>query len=498
MEGERLDSTPAGRGGEALSSSPSLPLWIVALASALALMLVARYVSISGTWLDDYWQLWISGAPAGALADRLIADTHPPWFNLVGRVILSLTSDLIVPARLVNLTFACAALGGGLYALRTLPADLRWRLFLLIVASGGTVSLSALAASFRVYPWILAIAALQAAILLAVVLRRSSPAPLAALVTAVSVGLHYGHAAGAIAIALVTIALSWRQGDRRIVGAVTIGLAAGIFADVGFALVQLPHWRANANVSWAALGPSAALSAFAAVLVDYVVFNLLAVLFVAMAATRGAARSIGWLLSPLALAFAAWLVLAPAMPILSRYLPSVTALLAAAAAFAWHRLRFRRGVDILLAAAIAFQPLVFSWMRPPLAGWEVGARAAAAIKRQCPDSPLYAIPAGRFGTDPDSRLSHFETPVMGLAYAKVGGKFGLQPQLVTAPTQIRLGSCPAIVWMESAHGIERFSPQAVLNRAQLEVRANASARFVPTPNGALLLISSADRLQHGS
>jgi hypothetical protein len=49
--------------------------------------------------------------------------------------------------------------------------------------------------------------------------------------------------------------------------------------------------------------------------------------------------------------------------------------------------------------------------------------------------------------------------------------------------------------MESAHGVERASAEAVLRRAQLQAPANAAARFIPTPNGALLLISPADRLQ---
>jgi hypothetical protein len=211
---------------------------------------------------------------------------------------------------------------------------------------------------------------------------------------------------------------------------------------------------------------------------------------------RGNARPIAWLLAPLPLAFAAWLALDAAKPIIvPRYLPSVTALLAVAAAYGWYLPVLRRALDGLVALLIALQPLVFAWARPPLPGWEVGARTAAAIKRECPDSPLYAVPAGRFGNDPDSPLARFETPVMGLAYASVGQKFGVRPQFVTSPTPIRESRCPAIVWMEAAHGVEHAPVATVLRRAQLEAPANASTRFIPTPNGALLLISPADRLQ---
>jgi hypothetical protein len=472
------------------------PHWVLVAASAVALALVFRYVLASGTWLDEYWQLWISGAPAGSLVERLVNDTHPPWFNLLGRAILWLTGSAVVPARLVNLTLVTAALGGGLYALRGLPAELRWRVFLLLVATGGAVGFAALGSSFRVYPWLLALAGLQAAVLLTLVLQRPAPSSLAAIVTAISVGLHYGHAAGAIAIALVTIALAWRQHTRGLAWALAMGLAVGAAADLAFAIAQSPHWRAHANVSWIAENPGGALSAFAAVLVDDGVFNLIAVVLIVLAVMRGNARPIGWLLAPLPLAFAAWLTLDAAKPIIvPRYLPSATALFAVAAAYGWYRLRPGRALDALIALVVALQPLVFSWARPPLPGWEVGARNAAAIKRECPDSPVYAIPAGRFGNDPDSPLARFETPVMGLAYASVGQKFGLRPQFVTSPTPMRESRCPAIVWMEAAHGIEHAAPDAVLRRAQLEAPENASARFIPTPNGALLLISSADRLQ---
>jgi hypothetical protein len=315
-----------------------------------------------------------------------------------------------------------------------------------------------------------------------------------AVITAASVGTHYGHAAGAIAIALVTIARSWRD-NRALAWTVAIGVGAGALCDVGFALVQMPHWQAHSNVGWAEKGPGAALSSFAAVFTDDLLFNFVAALLVVLAAARGAPRPLGWMLAPLVLAGIAWLVLSPVMPIVPRYLPSTAAILAVAGALAWQELRLHPALDAGVALMIALQPLVFGWARPPLPGWEVGARAAAAIVHDCPETAVYAIPAGRFSNDPDGALSRFETPVINLAYTRVGQKLGLSPQTVTSPTRIRASRCPAIVWMESAHGIERVPPAAVLRRARLEPPADSKTRFIPTPNGALLLISSADRLQ---
>ena len=96
--------------GEAVRRSPD---WLWAAAAALGLTLVVWQIVTSGSWLDEYWQLWISGAPADALFARLAADTHPPWFNLLARPILHLTSGAIVPARLINLAAATAVLAWG-------------------------------------------------------------------------------------------------------------------------------------------------------------------------------------------------------------------------------------------------------------------------------------------------------------------------------------------------------------------------------------------------
>jgi hypothetical protein len=101
----------------------------------------------------------------------------------------------------------------------------------------------------------------------------------------------------------------------------------------------------------------------------------------------------------------------------------------------------------------------------------------------------------RFRDRPDSKTAQFEGPVIDFGYRKVGSEFGLKPQFVTAPTTIALGRCPAMVWIESAHGIESAPPEAILRHAQLRLPAPAKARVVPTPNGAVLLISPADRLQ---
>ena len=90
-----------------------------------------------------------------------------------------------------------------------------------------------------------------------------------------------------------------------------------------------------------------------AVLFDYGVFNLLAVVLVMLAVMRGSARPVAWLLAPLPLAFAAWLTLDAVKPIIvPRYLPSVTALLAVAGAYGWYSLRPRQALDGLIALLV--------------------------------------------------------------------------------------------------------------------------------------------------
>src|SRR5690242_16571835 len=94
--------------------------WLWAAAVAVALALVARQVVVAGSWLDEFWQLWISGAPDGALWSRLLADTHPPWFNLFAKPILFATGEALVPARLINLLLAVVVLGAGLWRISSL------------------------------------------------------------------------------------------------------------------------------------------------------------------------------------------------------------------------------------------------------------------------------------------------------------------------------------------------------------------------------------------
>jgi hypothetical protein len=92
-------------------------------------------------------------------------------------------------------------------------------------------------------------------------------------------------------------------------------------------------------------------------------------------------------------------------------------------------------------------------------------------------------------------MARFEGPVIDFGYRKVGGEYGLRPEFVTGPTMLALGRCPAIVWIEASHGIERASPETILRHARLRLPGPAKARVMATPNGAVLLISPADRLQ---
>jgi hypothetical protein len=148
-----------------------------------------------------------------------------------------------------------------------------------------------------------------------------------------------------------------------------------------------------------------------------------------------------------------------------------------------------------MALLAALQPLASSIVRPPLPGWEAGARIAAQAVKACPQSRLYAISPWRFRDQPDSKAARFEEPVVALAYREVGSDFGLHPRFVETATAIQPGRCPAILWIEAAHGIEQVPLEVVLRRAQLRLPVPAKARVLPTPNGAVLLISPADRLQ---
>jgi hypothetical protein len=466
------------------------------VACAIGLLLVIRYVMSSGTWLDEYWQLWISGAPSGQLAARLAADAHPPWFNLFARLIVLVTGGAIVPARLLNLFAAAAVLAVGLWRLRGLDPALRWRIALLLLASGGAVGMTGLAASFRAYPWLLVLAGLQAALLAAILLRRPIPAPEAAIITAASISLHYVHAAGAIAIALVSVFAAWRT-DRKASLAIAAGLVAGIALNTVTGFIQLPHWRANFDVNWIGeAGGGGAFASLGSVGVDFLTGNLIASALLAVGLIARRTRTALLVLAPIPLAVIGWLILDARAPLLvPRYLASVTALLATGAAVAWWELALGPVVNAAIALLAALQPLATSFIRPPLPGWEPGARIAQGVTRSCPRARLYAISAWRFRDQPDSKTARFENPVIGFAYQQVGRRFGLAPQFVTGPTTVDFARCPAIIWIESAHGIEHVPVTTILRRAQLDVPGAARVRIVPTPNGGVLLISSADRLQ---
>lgn len=469
--------------------------WLL-IPCGLALLLVAWHVVRSGTWLDEYWQLWISGAPLAELPDRLVTDTHPPWFNLFARLILFATGDAVVPARIVNLLAGTAVLGCGLWRIRGLDAGLRWRIGLLILASGGAVGMTDLAASFRSYPWLLIFAGLQSALLAAIALKRPIPPVLAGFVTTAGIAIHYGHAAGAIAIAMVSAAVAWRS-DRRAFRAIFAGLVAGVLLDVITGLIQLPHWRTTFDVNWIAQsGAGGVTSTVAAVAIAFVTGNLVAAALLAAGLVSRRTKTALVVLAPIPLAIVGWAILDALNPILTpRYLASVTAMLATAAAVGWWELALARPANVVLALLAAVQPLASSIVRPPLDGWEEGARIVRRAVANCSESRVYAVSAWRFRDHPDSRSAQFENPVAAFAYAKVGDRFGLKPQFVTGPTSVDFGRCPAIVWIEAAHGVAAFPPDVILRHAQLKLPRPARVQVVPTPNGAVLLLFAADRLQ---
>ena len=468
--------------------------WVL-ISCSIGLVFVVLYALRSGTWLDDYWQLWISGAPARLLAARLAGDQHPPWFNLFGRLIVAITAGNVWYARSVNLVAAVAALAIGLRAIPELEAALRWRIFLLVITSAGLIGLTDLAATFRVYPWLLVLAALQGAFLLAIAERREVRGWIAALVTTLSIALHYAHAIGAIAIAIVTIFIAWRHKQYRSGAWVAAAMILATLVDLAVAIVQLPHWSSNFDVNWIDQRDFHPLTLLGGLLTNYLMFNLVAGVLILTALVRGDAKRMLLALAPLPLALAVWLLFDAFRPILvPRYLASTCALFSVAAAVGWTDLRLRSPANAAIALLAAFQPLFYALLSPPRAGLEEGARIAGAITRGCTEARTYGIPAWRFRDRPESKTARFESPVMGFAYVEAGSRYGLRPQIVSAPTPVALTRCPLIVWMDTAKGIDRFPAAVVLRHARLEVAEPFVGRFQPTQNGAVLLITQSDRL----
>jgi hypothetical protein len=477
------------------TTSSQAQTWLI-VPCTIGLLLVALQAVRSGTWLDEYWQLWVSNAPTAQLPARLVADAHPPWFNLFARLVVFMTGGPLIPARLINLAAAAAVLGLGLSRIRDLDSGLRWRIALLIVASGGAVGMTDLAASFRSYPWLLVLAGLQGALLAAIALRRPVPMVSAGVVTAASISLHYVNAAGAIAIAIVSVIVAWRS-DRPATRAILTGLIAGVALDLAAGLTQLPHWRANLDTNWIRLaGGGGAADALIDVALYFLMGNVVSAILLATAVISHRSSTVLIILAPIPVALVGWLIQDAGAPIIvPRYLASVTALLATGAAMAWQELALRDAANMLVAGLASLQPLASSTIRPPLPGWEAGARVAAKVTEACPSARLYAVSPWRFRDAPESHTARFENPVIGFAYQQIGGRYGLKPDYVTGPTALVFDSCPAIVWMEAAHGIDRVPPNVILRHAQLILPGRARARVIPTPNGGVLLISSADRLQ---
>ena len=468
--------------------------WVL-ISCGIGLLFVALYLLKSGTWLDDYWQLWISGSPDRLLVTRLVGDQHPPWFNLFGRINVAVTGGNIWSARAVNFAAAVTALAIALRAIPQLEAPLRWRIFLLVISSAGLIGLTDLAATFRVYPWLLVLAALQGAFLLAIADRREVSGWLVALVTTLSIALHYAHAIGAIAIAVVTISIAWRCKQYRSAAWVAAAMIVATLLDFAVAFLQLPHWANNFDVNWIAQRDVHSWGLLAELLTNYLMFNLVAGVLILIALVRGEGRRALFALAPLPLALAVWLLFDAFRPILvPRYLASICGLFSVAAAAGWTDLRLRSPANGAIAILAAFQPLFYALLSPPRAGLEEGARIAGAITRGCPQARTYAVPAWRFRDRPDSKTARFESPVMGFAYSEVGSHYGLRPQIVSAPMRLALGRCPLIIWMDTAKGIDRVPIAVVLKHAQLEVSGPYVGRFEPTENGAMLLITRLDRL----
>ncbi|MEO7787667.1 MAG: hypothetical protein ABIR77_07600 [Sphingomicrobium sp.] len=474
----------------------------MAVATAM-LLLVARRAALSGSWLDEYWQLWISRAPdAATLFARIAADAHPPWFNLLARPISALTGGSLPGARLLSIALAVALAALGLTRLARSEAQGRARLLYLLaglfvlglVAAGDPLGA---AASFRSYPWLIALTLLQGALLLQVARGTARPvAPAsAALLTAAATMFHYVHAVAAISIALVTLACALRRGQRRTAVAIAAGLAAGVLLQVTTGLIQLPQWRLHNDHSWITAAGISGAGVIGEVVGTWFLLNLPATIVLALAAVRRQLpREAFWVLAPIPLAAAVWLVMGQVTPVLvDRYAVAIPILLSLAAAAAADRLLVTPQARAIVALLLFLNLALSDFGRPLTAGWEPEAAAIAAERARCPSTQVLATSHWNLGAARASRAAAFEAPVAHSAYATIGRRFDFEPTIVAPdrPVTIAPGACPTILWIEHVSDLDAIGPDRILALSGVIAPRGTQVRLIKGENGGLLRIDPA-------
>jgi hypothetical protein len=472
------------------------------IAALFLLAVVGHQIIEAGAWLDEFWQYWISGAQTiHELFGRLAGDPHPPFFNIAARGVIVLAGENFVTARLLSTGLALVTLTIGLVALaRSEADDVNMRVYsafwLFVVGMAGPVGLIELAASFRSYPWIIALAALQTALLFRVLDRESvSFSPIAAgAITYCAIVLHYVGAIPAIAIAVVSAFAAWQSGSLRhakvFLAAATLG-ALTLFATV---LWQMPHWATTMDFNWIESTGVTGVSQLLDTLWQYVTFNPFPIALILLGISRGAYnRRTMLVFAPIPLAIVVVLIVDAITPVLNgRYLIAILIVFALAAALALRRVPSSGLLWPAMAVAVMAQAGLHVWLRPPIAGWDAAAQKVAGIVSTCPGTRVYSASHWLFTAGSDSGVARRESQVVRFGHEMMGRRYGYSPLFLTGNTQVLMspGPCPTLLVIEHAGGLAQIGADSILKKAGLALPSGAQVRMFDFRNGVLIRIDA--------
>jgi hypothetical protein len=452
----------------------------------------------SGSWLDEYWQMYVSLAPAdGTLARRLLADVHPPWFNLAARPLLQASGGLLAPARTASAALALLFLTLGLARLARSDGQSNRAIYgyfwLLVVGMAGPAGLADMATSMRIYPWLIGLSSLQAAILYQLATNRLAARDhwIAVIATTASISLHYVHAVGAIAIALVSIAAAWRRDPpaaRMLVGAA----ALGIMLDIACGLIQLPHWRLHNDVNWIAVSGKTAMSTLRAGITAHLIFNAIAMASIPAGLVVKSNRIVtAWLAAPILIAVVTWTAMDSVIPMIAlRYTVSIFVMLALLGAAALASLRPRWLLELAVVSLVVVEFGYYATYLGPIGGWEDGARIISARLRACPSSKVYVASHWQFDAYAASNAAAFESPVELFGQQHLAARFGFRVEAVPAGTSVRpaSGVCQTLVWIVQRSDLAMRDPRWTVARAGLVVAVDMPISTTSVENGVILAI----------
>jgi hypothetical protein len=473
-----------------------------AVTAVLLIAAVAYQIVFSGAWLDEFWQYWISGAPTvETLFDRLAGDPHPPFFNLMARAIVEIVGQKVIFARLVSTALALLTFTAGLVALaRSEPNGSNTSVYvlfwLLIVGMAGPVGLLELAPSFRSYPWVIALASLQAALLFRVAGRQaiSFPAFAAGIVTYFAIVLHYVGAIPAIAIAIVSTCAAWQSDSVRHAKAFGVATILAILTLSATALWQKSHWSQTMDFNWIENGGVSGISQLLNTFWQYVTFNPLTIALILLGLSRGAfdRRSV-IVFAPIPIAIVALLIADALTPVLNgRYIVSILILLALAAAMSFRQLSPSRFLWPALTAVVVAQAGLHVWLRPPISGWDAAARQIAGIVRVCPQTQVFSASHWLFSDGSDSGTARRESQVVRFGHEMMGRRYGYNPVFLSGKARVVApdGRCPTLLVIEHAGGLAQIGTHSILRRAGLTLPPAAQVRMFDLRNGVLIRIDA--------